>query len=183
MQTPLQIHFHNVDHSDAVEQRIREECSKLEQFCDEIISCHVTVEEPHRRHHKGNLFSLKIRLVLPNTELISSHEQHERHAHEDPYVMIHDRFRAMRRQLEDYARKRQGKVKTHVSPQSDGRIARLLPEQDCGFILTADGREIYFHRNSVVDGSFDRLAEGDELRFVEEAGAEGPQASSVFVGG
>src|SRR5437763_1887860 len=62
-----------------------------------------------------------------------------------------------------------------------GRIARLLPAQNCGFILSPDGSEIYFHRNSVVNGAFEELAVGDEVRFVAQhsESAEGPQASTV----
>jgi cold shock CspA family protein len=44
---------------------------------------------------------------------------------------------------------------------------------------TADRREIYFHRSSVLDGGFDRLKIGVEVRFAEELGEEGPQASTV----
>ena len=39
---------------------------------------------------------------------------------------------------------------------------------DYGFIATSDGREIYFHRNSVIDDAFDRLSVGSEVRFAEE---------------
>jgi cold shock CspA family protein len=46
---------------------------------------------------------------------------------------------------------------------------------------TADGREIYFHRNSVIDLNFDRLEPGMEIRFSEAPGDQGPQASSVHV--
>jgi cold shock CspA family protein len=42
-----------------------------------------------------------------------------------------------------------------------------------------DGREIYFHRNSVLDGGFARLAAGARVTFAEEAGEKGPQASTV----
>ncbi|HYZ41548.1 MAG TPA: cold shock domain-containing protein [Stellaceae bacterium] len=62
-----------------------------------------------------------------------------------------------------------------------GRIARLVPEKDCGFIVTVDGQELYFHRNSVANGGFDKLAVGDEVRFVAQhsESPEGPQASTV----
>jgi cold shock CspA family protein len=43
--------------------------------------------------------------------------------------------------------------------------------------------EIYFHRNSVLDADFDKLKIGTEVRFVEEAGDKGPQASTVKVVG
>ena len=68
----------------------------------------------------------------------------------------------------------------HAVPDH-GRIARLLTEQNCGFIISADGNEIFFHRNSVANGGFDKLAVGDEVRFVAQhsESAEGPQASTV----
>ena len=102
------------------------------------------------------------------------------HAHQDIHAAIRDAFDAARRQLEDYARDRRGEVKTHTVPDH-GRIVRFLPEQDCGFILSADGREIYFHRNSVAGDAFDKLRVGDEVRFVaqESESALGPQASTV----
>ena len=71
-------------------------------------------------------------------------------------------------------------MKLHAVPEH-GRIARLLPERDGGFILTSDGNEIYFHRNSVTNAGFDKLEVGDEVRFVarQAESAEGPQASTV----
>jgi len=59
----------------------------------------------------------------------------------------------------------------------------LFPKQDYGFLETPDGREIYFHRNSVLHPGFDRLEIGTEVRFVEELGQEGPQASTVAIVG
>jgi cold shock CspA family protein len=42
---------------------------------------------------------------------------------------------------------------------------------------------VYFHRNSVLHGDFDRLSVGTEVRFSPEDGENGPQASSVQVVG
>jgi cold shock CspA family protein len=54
---------------------------------------------------------------------------------------------------------------------------------DYGQLITPDQRLIYFHRNSVVNGDFDKLEIGAEVRFVEETGEEGPQASTVMIVG
>ena len=88
---------------------------------------------------------------------------------------------ALCRLLEDHVREARGDVKLHAVPDH-GRITRLLPEQDCGFILSVDGNEIYFHRNSVANGGFDKLAVGEEVRFVAQRAesVEGPQASTVI---
>lgn len=60
-----------------------------------------------------------------------------------------------------------------------GRIVELYPDEDYGRIQTPDGRLIYFHRNSVVETDFETLQVGAEVRFVEEMGERGPQASTV----
>jgi cold shock CspA family protein len=62
-------------------------------------------------------------------------------------------------------------------------VNRLFPEEGYGFLETPDGREIYFHRHSVLYPGFDRLAIGTEVRFVEEPGEKGPQASTVAIAG
>jgi cold shock CspA family protein len=48
-----------------------------------------------------------------------------------------------------------------------------------GFIEASDGREIYFHRNSVLGDGFDDLEVGATVTFNEEQGERGPQASTV----
>jgi len=42
-------------------------------------------------------------------------------------------------------------------------------------------REIYFHKNSVLGRAFPRLKVGTTVRFAEEQGERGPQASTVHV--
>jgi len=180
MQLPLQITFRHMESSDAVTARIRERAGELERFFDRIISCRVVVECRHPRRQQGNLFRVRIDLKVPGREITVGRDPAAHKAHEDIYVAIRDAFDAARRVLEDHVRERRGEVKLHAVPEH-GRIARLLPERDGGFILTSDGNEIYFHRNSVANSGFDKLAVGDEVRFVAQhsESAVGPQASTV----
>lgn len=104
------------------------------------------------------------------------------HAHEDVYVAIRDAFAAARRQLQDKDRKIENNVKLHAAPPH-GRIARIFYYEGYGFIETPDGSEVYFHRNSVTGTKFDRLEVGHEVRFTEEPGEKGPQASVVQLTG
>lgn len=180
MQIPLQISFHNVDHSPQLEARVREAVAKLEHFYDRIIGCRVAIELPHRHHHQGALYRVRIHLTLPDGDIEVTRSPDEDHAHEDPYVAIRDAFKAARRRLEDYARRRRGVLKTHETPQH-GRITALDRASGFGEIVTADGREVRFHRNSVVEADFDQLSEGIEVRFSEVAGEDGPFASTVHV--
>jgi ribosomal subunit interface protein len=182
MQVPLQISFRNMESSPAIEADIRDKVAKLEAFSDRVTSARVVVDVPHRQHRHGKLFHVRINLRVPGRELVVSREPSAHREYEDVYVAIRDAFDGARRQLEDYAREVRDDVKARERPPR-GRVARLDTEEGFGFIETADRREIYFHRNSVVGGSLEALRVGDEVRFSEEAGDDGPQASTVHPAG
>lgn len=180
MQIPLQITFRHMDSSEALAARVRGRAEELERFFDRIVSCRVVVECRHPRRRQGNLIHVRVDLGVPGREIVVGRDPTAHHAHEDAPVAVRDAFDAVRRLLEDYVREERGNIKLHAVPDH-GRIARLLADKDCGFIMTADGAEIYFHRNSVPNGGFDKLAIGDEVRFVAQhwESAQGPQASTV----
>lgn len=180
MQLPLQISFRDIPPSAAVEARIRERADKLDLYYDRIMSCRVVVEAPHGRHHQGKLFHVRVDLIVPGGELVVSREPAQHHAHEDVFVAIRDAFDAAQRQLADYARRQRGQTKTHEAP-AIARVCSLFPEEGYGFIQSPDGTEVYFHRNSVLDGDFDTLTVGSEVRLAIEEGDNGPQASTVHV--
>lgn len=182
MQIPLKINFRHMEPSEALEEKIREKAHKLEQFSQHITSCRVTIDLEHKHHHQGKLFSVKLDITVPGKEIVIDRHPGKHHAHEDVYVALRDAFDAAKRQLEDYVRKQHNKVKTHETVPH-GTIKELFPYEDYGVIETPDSREIYFHRNSVIDNDFDNLIEGDKVRFSEEAGEKGPQASTVHVEG
>ena len=137
-------------------------------------------EAPNRRHREGSLYHIRVDLKVPGREIVVKRDPSEHHAHEDIYVAVRDCFDAVRRQLEDHARRLRGDIKTHEVP-GHGRIAQLIAEKDYGFIDASDGTEIYFHRNAVAHESFDKLVVGDEVRFAvnPDEGEKGPQASAV----
>lgn len=175
----LQITFRNIDASPAVEAKIRERARELEQFFDRIVSCRVVIEAPNRRRH-GDLYHIRVDLKVPGHEIVVKRDPPEHHAHEDIYVAVRDSFDAVRRQLEDHVRRQRGDVKAHDVP-AHGHIASLIAERDYGFINASDGTEVYFHRNAVANGGFEKLRVGDEVRFSLHSGEgeKGPQASAV----
>lgn len=182
MQVPLQIAFRNMRHSDAVARSIEAYVEHLESFYDRIISCRVTVDVPHRHHETGNLFQVRIDLTVPGHEIVVNRESSQQTQFKDLDTALGHAFDAAQRQLEDFARQRRAEVKRHES-LPHARVARLFPDQRYGFIETPEGREIYFHANSLVNGEFERLALGTEVTFVEELGDKGPQASTVKIVG
>lgn len=177
MQIPLQITFRDMDPSEAVEAAVREKAEKLEQFAD-VMSCRVVVQMINKHSHKGILYQVAIDLTVPGTEIAVSRDHGLDHSHEDVYVAIRDSFDAARRQLQDHHRISHQKVKAHVVPPH-GRVSELYAEEGYGRIETTDGRSVYFHQNSVLNDGFSQLEIGGEVRFSEEQGDEGPQASSV----
>jgi cold shock CspA family protein len=178
MDLPLQITWRGITPSPAVEADIREKAVKLEQFHDHIVSIRAVVEAPHQKHHKGNLFHVSLDIKVPGKELAVARGPAEHHAHEDVYVAVRDAFDAARRTLQDHMRVRRGDVKHHDEHQV-GRVSRRFLDRGYGFLTTADGREIYFHRNALQNTELEHLEEGAEVRFVEEQGRDGPQAKRV----
>ncbi|HUL46672.1 MAG TPA: HPF/RaiA family ribosome-associated protein [Steroidobacteraceae bacterium] len=177
---PLQITFRHMDPSAALEARIRELAARLDRFSEHILRCRVVVEPLSHHSHQGALHDIRIDITLPDEEIAIRHAHFGNHSHEDPYVALRDAFRAARRRLEDYERKRRLDIKSHVAP-AEGRICDLDAGRDSGRIETNDGRLIYFHRNSVLGGRFEDLTTGTRVRFAEELGDLGPQASTVHV--
>jgi ribosomal subunit interface protein len=116
MQIPLQITFHGVDHSDAVEARVREKVGKLESLYDRITSCRLVIESHHRNtsnlHHKGEPFHIRIDVTVPGTELVVKRDPKDVHQNEDIYVALREAFDSMERQLKDYASRQRGEQKS-----------------------------------------------------------------------
>lgn len=189
-----QITFRNMESSPKLEAAVLREASQLDRFFPRIMSCRVAIEGP-RREEFGGLYRVRIDLGVPGEELVveqnptlhktlqtreAMHKTKEDEPHRerrDPQRAIHEAFHEMRRRLQDYARRKRGDTKQHEA-RSVGNVVRLSPDEGYGFI-DANGREVYFHRNSVLNGHFDRLRTGSRVRFDEEMGEKGPQATTV----
>ncbi|MDI9847444.1 HPF/RaiA family ribosome-associated protein [Rhodoblastus sp. 17X3] len=179
MQTPTEIAFQHCEPSEAIRAEIAKQTQRLEKFSSRITSCHVAVTKSSVGHRHGDLFRIDVRIAMPgHNDVIVDRSHGDAPEHEHAAVAIRDAFDAAIRQVEDVVRELRDEVKQHAEPEH-GRVARFLAGEDCGFIETPDGREIFFHRNAVLDGDFDRLTVGSDVRFVEEAGEKGAQASTV----
>jgi ribosomal subunit interface protein len=163
-------------HSSALDGHIRQKVSKLEEFFDRIIGCKVTVQQQQRHQQQGRQFNVRIHLTVPGSA-IDINRDHDG----DVYVALRDAFDAAKRKLEDHCGMQRGQVKAHEVPRH-GHVARLFPEEGYGFIKGLDGQELYFSRANVVAPGFDSLQPGVEVQFLEEIGAEGPQAKRISVG-
>lgn len=184
MQIPLQVTFEGgLESSDALRARIEREAAKLERYHDRITSCRVAVIGRAGRRRHGDLYAVRLQITTPGDgDVMIDRNPPADHSHEDAFVAVRDAFAAARRRLQERHEKLHGVPKSHEGPP-EGKIARLFPDQGYGFIAANDGREIYFHRNAVVTGEFEKLEPGAEVRFAETMGDKGPQASTVHVQG
>ncbi len=185
MDKPLEIVFHNLTPSPEVEADIRDWVGKLERRFDHLIGCRVAIELLHHRHRTGNVLDVHIEMSVPGGELVVSREPHrvkENYAQADLGACLRAAFRAAERRLTEYKRRLNQEVKPHQQLAS-GQIAQLYPDEDHGFLLTSDGSQLYFHRNSLMQGEFDRLRVGDRVRYVDLIGDTGPIAAKVWPAG
>lgn len=183
MQTPVKVAYRHLPPSPAVTDLVKEKVKKLEQFFDRITGCAVTLEVPDRHHRQGKHYRVRIEMSVPGETLVVGRDPKANRDHLDLYSAIQSAFREARRLLQDHARRFDHRTRSrastaHVEPPR-ALVARLFPQEGYGFLQSPDGREIYFHERSVLKGAFERLRVGDEVRYSEEPGEEGPQASTV----
>lgn len=173
----FEIAARDVELSETQSASIREMANHLTDIYERIVSCRIAVAVPHRRTHQPVEYQVRIDVGVPGGELIVS-----KHSSDELLTAAQAAFEAARRQLQDHARIKRGDVKSRGrSPTA--HVVKLLPFERYGFLETRDGREIYFHANSVVNGAFDRLEVGMRVRYVETMGNDGPQASTVTLTG
>ena len=180
MKIPLQVTFRNLEKSAAIEDLIERCAARLDNACPQLISCRVAVERPQKYQNRGNPYRVRIDLRAPHGhELVIRRESSEGDMHDDLHKVLTEAFDAASLDLEEMARRTQRAVKTHVD--NVGFVTTVYPEKDYGFITAADGHEVYFHRNSVLRRGFAAIETGTAVRFVEQEGEKGPQASTVRI--
>lgn len=108
MSSQIQITLRDMPHSEPLEARIRQKVAKLERFCPGIVSCRILAEIPHHHEHQGRQYAVRLGVTVPGGEIVVNRDHNE-----DIFIALRDAFRAVRRQLEDYARRSRGGVKLH----------------------------------------------------------------------
>jgi hypothetical protein len=134
MSTPISITFSRTRSTPWLASEIEDRVNRLCAICDDVQSCRVVVDIPHRRHRRGNRFSIRIELAVPGEDLAVTRDANV-HAsvkdsdeaawrkqfdveamHRDIRLVLTDAFTAARRQLRDYSQVRRRDVKRHGEP-------------------------------------------------------------------
>jgi cold shock CspA family protein/ribosome-associated translation inhibitor RaiA len=178
--TPVEIVYENMEATPEAEKQVLRGLDRLERVAPALMGVRVTLARRNLRHRTGDLYEARLELTLPGPDVAVSRTPPRHSESEDLAVAIGEAFDKARRELIEWHDRVRGKVKAH-EPTAHGRVTDLFP--DHGFIRGADGRIVYFHRNSVAGEGWAALEPGCEVRFSEEQGEQGPQASSVTISG
>jgi cold shock CspA family protein/ribosome-associated translation inhibitor RaiA len=183
MNVPLEVSFRSVEKSPAVEELIRDRAAKLETYHDHIQSCRVTVEQNQRFQSSGVPFRVRLDITVPpGHEIAICREPGKGDMHTTLEAEIRSAFDAADRQLGELKQRQQGEVKFHEYQSVQAVVDKLFPLEGYGFLRTIeDARQIYFHKNSLEPGAFERLRIGSGVRYTESQGEQGPQASFVQI--
>lgn len=188
MQTPLVLTFHNVARAQWAQDEIRARVGELERIYGRLNSCRVRVDQRAESRTGSIPPVVRIELGIPgHKELVVSHEPERlqrKYQRPDLHNAIHEAFRTAERRLRDLKEQRAGRTKEALHDaenQSLGEVTELVPEADHGFLSTKEGGLLYFHRNALLSGDFDKLKPGDQVHYVEDVGDTGPIAVKVRV--
>ncbi|MEA5503393.1 HPF/RaiA family ribosome-associated protein [Halotia wernerae UHCC 0503] len=185
MRIPPEITYRNVEKTNAIDTLVNEKIAKLEDVCNYISSCHIAIEKTHDRPRSGSPYRVRIDMTVPpGHELVAESNPSESNQYEPLDAVIRDAFSAARQQLVKLTKQQHesDRSKSHEEVQeTTALVTKLFRDQGYGFLKTLDGREIYFHRNSVLHDDFERLEIGTGVHFSLEQGEEGPQASTVKI--
>lgn len=173
MRVPAQITYRHVQQTPVISDFIQAQLEKLNLMSERITSCQIVLAYEAKQHETAQLFGVTINVSVPGKELISTHNHHEK-----IMAALGEAFEDMRRQLEDYVRIMQGRIKAHP-PIIYGHVVRLF--EGYGFIESADGEEYYFNKDFLTHANFERLRVGEVVHFIEQPGDEGMQARRVGI--
>jgi cold shock CspA family protein/ribosome-associated translation inhibitor RaiA len=185
MKIPPEITYRNVEKTNAIDTLIHEKIAKLETVCHQLNSCHIAIEKIHDRPRSGSPYRVRIDMTVPpGHEIVAERSPAEGNQYEPLDAVIRDTFNAARQQLVKFNERQQESDRAphpEQAQETTGLVTKLFKDEGYGFLRSLEGREIYFHRNSVLHHDFERLEVGTAVHFSPEMGEEGPQASTVRI--
>jgi len=144
------------------------------------MSCRVAIEKEHATSRSGRPHRVRLDIkVPPGHEVVIDENTNSGAPEESVDQTLRSAFKRARRKLRDLSAQQREEVKSHPEQATMGIIDKKF--EDHGFLRTPEGREIYFHQNSVIHDDFENVHVGDGVHYTEDLGDEGAQASTVRV--
>jgi len=182
MQLPPEITYEGIEKNSTIDDLINKNIAKLEKICDYIISAHIAVESYNRRHSTGNYYRIRIALrIPPKHEIVVKHTSETGRQFEPLPAIIRRTFESAERQLESLVEKQRNEVKAHTRNETMAIVDKIFRDEGYGFLRALDGHQIYFHKNSCLHGEWEILRTGINVRYTEQEGEKGSQASSIEI--
>jgi ribosome-associated translation inhibitor RaiA len=102
--TPVEVHFHGIEKSAALEQRVRDKVARLQRHFERMTSCRVGIEIPQRTAGRPKVYQIKIEIGVPRRRpVVISHERKGSHAGEELALAIRDAFEVAQRKVDGMA--------------------------------------------------------------------------------
>ena len=179
MQREPIITWRNIPRSDAVEAIIRKRTQAVERFCPDAVGLRVTLAAPQKLRHAARGFDVRLHLEVPGPDLDVARTVRQGHAADDILRAVTATFTALEKRIKETRRMMGGQEIKHHPDIVHGEIVEIEPELGYGFVRASDGQEVYFQKDSLVNGDWDGLEVGARLRFREQDGEKGPFAVDV----
>lgn len=182
MDVPLEISYRDVEKTEYLENLIRQKAAKLEQVSERVSSVRVALEQDHKSRAVNVPYHVRLDVnVAPGHEFVIKRDSDDGQQYKDLPALVREAFEAAWIKLRKIKEKQKGKIKNHPQQEVNALVDKLFPEEDYGFLRTLDGRDVYFHRNALVNRELEELRPGLGVNFNVEQGDKGLQATSVQV--
>ncbi len=179
MESEPTITYRGMDSTPTVESLARRRIEELERIHDRLIGCDVVVEATQGRRRTASGYRVRVNVHLPGPDISVSREVAQGAARDDVVLAVNRAFSAAERRLREQKRVMEGKHVKHHPAILHGEITEFEPELGWGYLRADDGSEVFFERDSLETGDWDKLERGMRLRFREREGEQGPFAVSV----
>ncbi len=108
MHIPIEITFHGVVQSDAIEGCIREEWENLSDIGAPVTYSGVIVTQPRDKHFSGDPCRLRVHLTVDGvSDITVNHDPGAGKRHDAMRLAVRDAFRVVRRRLENSMRRKE----------------------------------------------------------------------------
>ncbi len=182
MQLPPGIVYAGVERTPALDGVVHKQIAKLERICDYIVSIHVAIQNYTPRRRTGNSYRVRIDTRIPRGhEIVVKRVSVASRQFEPLPAVILRAFKSTQRQLGGLVERQRHEVKSHPQNQVAAFVEKIFRDEGYGFLRSLDGQQVYFHKNSCLHGEWERLTVGTGVRYAEEQGERGPQASSLEI--
>lgn len=182
MQSPPEIKYIGVEGTEATDTLIQKRLADLEKTSNSIVSASVWVRSYIGRHQTGNAYQVRIDIRVPQRhQLVVKRVSVRSRRFETLPAVIRRAFASAERRLNELVERRRYEVKSHPQNQMMAVVDRIFRDEGYGFLRSLDGQQIYFHKNSCLHGEWERLTPGTGVRYAEEPGEKGLQASSIEI--